>query len=134
MSPVASATLRRKSFIMVKKKEVTGYVNFVNSISQAKDQLGRAHKGKDAFFTDDGFAVGISYCLAILEQQEQFDGLHWFRSVTEFYVIEKKRIVEEIEKERYNKKLQMQKSKNKTEEDEMSFDFVNTMQPSGKKN
>ena len=36
---------------------------------------------QDAFFTDDGFAIGVAFILASLKQNEEFDSLHFFRSV-----------------------------------------------------
>lgn len=43
--------------------------------------VGQAHKGKDAYFCDDGFAVGVAFVLAVLGQDEAFDALHWFDGV-----------------------------------------------------
>eukprot|EP00633_Aureoumbra_lagunensis_P006315 CAMPEP_0197310608 /NCGR_PEP_ID=MMETSP0891-20130614/9179_1 /TAXON_ID=44058 ORGANISM="Aureoumbra lagunensis, Strain CCMP1510" /NCGR_SAMPLE_ID=MMETSP0891 /ASSEMBLY_ACC=CAM_ASM_000534 /LENGTH=1136 /DNA_ID=CAMNT_0042796327 /DNA_START=276 /DNA_END=3687 /DNA_ORIENTATION=+ len=47
----------------------------------AKDRVFKQSRSKDAYFTDDGFAVGIAYILAILDQGNRFDSLHWFDSV-----------------------------------------------------
>jgi WASH complex subunit 7 len=44
----------------------------------SKDHLGR--KGKFGCYTDDGFAIGIAYVLAVLKQGEKFESLHWFDS------------------------------------------------------
>ena len=32
---------------------------------------------REIYFTDDGFAMGIAYCLAILKQTKKNDALHW---------------------------------------------------------
>lgn len=45
---------------------------FCSSVSRAR---------REAYYTDDGFAVGIAYILAILEQGSRFDSLHWFDRV-----------------------------------------------------
>ena len=45
--------------------------------------MARSTKGKEAYFTDDGFALGVAYILAILKQQRKFESLHWFKSVRE---------------------------------------------------
>jgi WASH complex subunit 7 len=37
------------------------------------------------YFTDDGFAMGLSYCLAILKQTNKSHSLHWFDTVSEKY-------------------------------------------------
>jgi WASH complex subunit 7 len=34
-------------------------------------------------FTEDGFALGIAYILAVLRQEPRFKSLHWFDSVNE---------------------------------------------------
>lgn len=55
-------------------------VNFVDSMLISKEKL--AKKGsKEGTFTDDGFAIGISYILKLLDLNEEFDSLHWFDTV-----------------------------------------------------
>ena len=72
-------------------------VNFVEAIAQAKDQLARAHKGKEAYFTDDGFAMGVAYVLSILRQHDRFDGLHWFRSVHRRFSLELEQLRQQLD-------------------------------------
>ena len=33
------------------------------------------------YFTDDGFAMGVAYCLAILKQTKRWGSLHWVDTV-----------------------------------------------------
>ena len=47
---------------------------------QAKDQMMKKNK-TGALFTDDGFAMGVAFILALLDQGTEFDSLHWFDSV-----------------------------------------------------
>lgn len=36
---------------------------------------------KEVYYTDDGFAMGVAYCLAILKQTRKSDALHWTDTV-----------------------------------------------------
>jgi WASH complex subunit 7 len=40
---------------------------------------------REMYFTDDGFAMGLSYCLAILKQTNKALSLHWFDTVNDKY-------------------------------------------------
>jgi hypothetical protein len=64
-------------------------LNFVSSSLAAKDLVVRASKaaggGKDVYFTDDGFALGIAAVLGVLGQDTSFDALYWFKSVANYY-------------------------------------------------
>merc|ERR1711871_1784060 len=77
-------------------------VNFVETSIAAKDSLHK--KGRESYFTDDGFALGIAcvasrvpfsclprsissqnvarrYVLAMLQQWRHFDALHFFDAI-----------------------------------------------------
>jgi WASH complex subunit 7 len=57
-------------------------------------------------FTEDGFALGVAYILAVLRQESRFKSLHWFDSVKEKL---------KVEKEAYD----LQKAERKKSEDEL---------------
>jgi WASH complex subunit 7 len=57
-------------------------INYVENSIIAKDKIFKKNI-KDAFFTDDGFILGIAYLLKVLKQENSFDSLHWFQSVIE---------------------------------------------------
>ena len=55
-------------------------VSFVEHMLVQKEKIGK--KGKsEGIFTDDGFVVGIAYLLKLLDQNKEFDSLHFFESV-----------------------------------------------------
>ncbi|GBG30766.1 WASH complex subunit 4 [Hondaea fermentalgiana] len=60
-------------------------VHFVESLMSGEDQLSRSHQGREAFFTDDGFAVGVAYMLTILGETEEFSALLWFASLQQAF-------------------------------------------------
>ncbi len=58
-------------------------ISFVENMLISKDKMIRA--GKEANFTNDGFALGVAFILKILNQNHRFDSLHWFESVAAHY-------------------------------------------------
>jgi WASH complex subunit 7 len=56
-------------------------ISWVESSLLAKDRMYKqqVHRTSEAYYADDGFALGIAYVLAILEQGSRFDSLHWFK-------------------------------------------------------
>ena len=49
-------------------------INFVETIRASKDRMVKTARGKEAYFTDDGFALGVAYVLAILRLTDQARG------------------------------------------------------------
>ena len=41
----------------------------------------RGNTAREMYFSDDGFAMGVAYCLAILKQTRKFESTHWFDTV-----------------------------------------------------
>lgn len=103
-------------------------VSFIDSIMASKEKLGK--KGaKDGTFTDDGFAIGISYILKLLDLNVEFDSLHWFDSVTAKLVEEQKGVIKLKEKkgEPMLSKLTQKKISSLTQEFQLlRFSFAGT--------
>ena len=57
-------------------------MNYGRYIGLAKDKLLLQSKRQvSGVFTEDGFALGVAYILAVLRQESRFKSLHWFDSV-----------------------------------------------------
>jgi WASH complex subunit 7 len=58
-------------------------ISWVEASLQAKDAMFKTTRGvqKEMYFTDDGFAMGVAYCLAILKQTKRWESLHWVDTV-----------------------------------------------------
>eukprot|EP01126_Amoeba_proteus_P057914 TRINITY_DN7419_c0_g1_i3.p1 TRINITY_DN7419_c0_g1~~TRINITY_DN7419_c0_g1_i3.p1 ORF type:complete len:624 (-),score=114.97 TRINITY_DN7419_c0_g1_i3:112-1983(-) len=62
-------------------------LSFVESISADKERFNKKHH-EEGIWTDDGFAIGIAYVLKLLDQNDDFNSLNWFRSAVDFYQTE----------------------------------------------
>lgn len=60
-------------------------VNFVESSLAAHERLARPQQHHDAFFTDDGFVVGVAYILTILDQVSKYSSLQWRRAIQDAF-------------------------------------------------
>lgn len=63
-------------------------LSFVDSALSNKEKLFKKNN-TGAAFTDDGFAVGLAYINALLDQSDQLDGLQWFKTVDQYFAAEK---------------------------------------------
>ncbi|XP_049868543.1 WASH complex subunit 4 [Pectinophora gossypiella] len=68
-------------------------LNFVEHMILSKDKMSKKNK-VGAAFTDDGFAMGIAYILKLLDQDSNFEALHWFDSIWK-HIGDEKRMLEE---------------------------------------
>lgn len=55
-------------------------LSFVDNSISNKEKMFKKNQTGGAF-TDDGFAMGVAYINALLDQSAELDGLHWFQTV-----------------------------------------------------
>eukprot|EP01063_Lacrimia_lanifica_P036975 TRINITY_DN7468_c0_g2_i1.p1 TRINITY_DN7468_c0_g2~~TRINITY_DN7468_c0_g2_i1.p1 ORF type:complete len:1229 (+),score=555.07 TRINITY_DN7468_c0_g2_i1:65-3688(+) len=65
-------------------------VSYLEHMISMKDGLNK--KGRDCCITDDGFALGVSFILKVLNLIPKFESLHWFQSVKTHYKEEKQKV------------------------------------------
>ncbi|XP_024869386.1 WASH complex subunit 4-like [Temnothorax curvispinosus] len=73
-----------------------------NSVSNKEKMFKKNQTG--AAFTDDGFAMGIAYINALLDQSSELDGLHWFKTVEQH--VAQERLAAERKDDNGDEKLQ----------------------------
>ncbi|XP_076057621.1 strumpellin and WASH-interacting protein [Oratosquilla oratoria] len=66
-------------------------INYIEHSITAKDNMNKKNK-LGAFFTDDGFAMGIAYLLKVLNQSSSFDHLHWWSGVRRRFIAEREKV------------------------------------------
>jgi len=69
-------------------------LNWVDASYQARSHMYKSNRSRDTYYTDDGFAVGLAYIMAILNQGSKFDSMHWFQCMREKLVADSKAIAE----------------------------------------
>jgi len=72
-------------------------LNFVEHVQRGKDKIFKKNN-KDAFISDDGFALGIAYLLKILDQTEAFVSLNWFQHMQEKFDRDTKQLNQRIQR------------------------------------
>ena len=61
-------------------------ITFIDNAINAKDNLLKKNKTEEgAYFSNDGFMVGICYLLKIFDCDKKFESLNWFPSVINYY-------------------------------------------------
>ena len=61
-------------------------LTFIDNAINARDNLLKKTKTEDnAYFSDDGFIMGMCYLLKLFYADKKFESLNWFPSVIEFY-------------------------------------------------
>ena len=58
-------------------------LNFLEASILAEEMLHKKNNTRDAYFTDDGFVIGVAFILAVLEQNRQFDAMSFFKVLRE---------------------------------------------------
>lgn len=109
-------------------------VNYVETTVQAKDLMYKNTRRRESYFSDDGFAIGVAYILAILDQGEQFDALHWFEEVVRKYQAEEEAYNEkQLEREARKREQASRKQKETTAELIDDEEEVHTLQLNAKR-
>lgn len=98
-------------------------ISWVDASLQAKDNLykisnlnrGGNVAAREMYFTDDGFAMGLAYCLAILKQTRKWESLHWVDTVRSKHKSDAKELhkAREVREEKDRKKAEAKAKKNK---------------------
>lgn len=63
-------------------------INYIEYIVAAKENMTKKSKQLGTCFTDDGFAMGLAYVLRVLDQNTEFNSLHWFKVVRQKFSAE----------------------------------------------
>ncbi len=132
-------------------------ISWVEASLTAKDCMYKATRGvvREMYYTDDGFPVGVAYCLAILKQTRKFESLHWVDTVRSKHkedaakILAAQTIRDAKEKAKAEKKAAAEKAKKgwfsglrgkkgqpeeeEEEEDYEDQDAIHTLQTSGKR-
>lgn len=99
-------------------------LSFIDNAVSNKEKIFK--KNKDgAAFTDDGFAMGIAYINALLDQSAELDGLQWFETVNQHLndekILAKKKIDGDDEKLQQTRALTLKRLAERTAEFQLLY-------------
>lgn len=74
-------------------------LNWLDTSIRGKDMLNKKFQTFDAYYTDDGFAMGSAFILEVLNQSASLDKLSWFESCCVAFAKNRKQLLENLKKE-----------------------------------
>ncbi|XP_066588879.1 WASH complex subunit 4 [Prorops nasuta] len=95
-------------------------LSFVDNSMSNKEKMYKKNQ-TGAAFTDDGFAMGVAYINALLDQSLDLDGLHWFKTVEEY--MNQERSAADAKIEHNDEKLQQTRALTLKRIEERSAEF-----------
>ena len=78
---------------------------------QGKEMMHKKNISRNGYFTDDGFAVGLAFCLSVLEQNKQYECLNWFKSIQNKYADDEEDLIEREKAEEVKRSAMVAASK-----------------------
>lgn len=75
-------------------------ISWIDASLLAKDSMLKSGRtlAREMYFTDDGFAMGVAYCLAILKQTKRNEALHWDETMSDKLKVDLKNLQEQQSK------------------------------------
>jgi hypothetical protein len=92
-------------------------ISWVEASLVSKENMAKVVKGaptREIYFTDDGFAMGIAYCLAILKQTKKNEALHWEETVVAKHKADKQVLEEQLAERSAREAKLMEKKKKRS--------------------
>ena len=86
-------------------------LTWLDTSMRGKDMLNKKFQTFDAYYTDDGFAMGSAFILEVINQSTGLDRLNWFESCCVAFALNRKQILENLKKEIQNQNMTVKKDK-----------------------